>query len=458
MNPKVEDRKIPQSLEAEVSILGSILFDNNVLPKVMEHIKRDDFYSEQNALIFEAMSELFSHGKPVDLVTVSESLDKKGLLDRVGGALYLSQIADSAPPGINVEQYIKIVREKAVLRRLIRSCSEIIVKSCEQRGEVDEILDEAERSIFEIAQERVTPSFYHIKEILKTSFQTLSTLYEKKERITGIPSGFSDLDRLTAGFQNSDLVIIAGRPSMGKTSFCLNIAEYVACKKNIPVGIFSLEMSKEQICLRLLCSMARVDSSKARSGFLSPSEWERLTDAASSLSESPIYVDDTPAISVMEMRAKARRLRSENSIGILFVDYLQLMKGMGFSERREQEISEISRSLKALAKELNIPVIALSQLNRKVEDRHDKRPQLADLRESGAIEQDADLIMFIYRDEVYNRSENNPNKGVAEIIVGKHRNGPTGVVKLAFLDKFTRFENLSHVEYEVDQEREGGLG
>ena len=302
-----------------------------------------------------------------------------------------------------------------------------------------ESLDEAERAIFQIAENRVRPSFYPIREIVKNSFKTLEKLYEKKELITGIPSGFKELDLLTAGFQPSDLIIVAGRPSMGKTAICLNIAQYAAIEKRVPVAIFSLEMSKEQLVLRMLCSEAHVEGTRIRTGFLSESDWPKLTLAAGNLSDAPIFIDDTPALTILELRAKARRLKGEHGMGMLIVDYLQLMRGRAYIENRQQEISEISRSLKALAKELNLPVIAVSQLSRRSESREDKRPQMSDLRESGAIEQDADLILFIYRDEVYNRSEE--NRGKAEVIIGKQRNGPTGMVDLAFLDKFTSFKD-----------------
>jgi replicative DNA helicase len=311
-------------------------------------------------------------------------------------------------------------------------------------------LDQAEKNIFQITESQIKPSFFKIKNILKESFKTIEKLYESQEIVTGVPSGFSEIDKLTSGFQPSDLIIIAGRPSMGKTAFCLNIAQHIAIEKNVPVALFSLEMSKEQLVLRMLCSEARVDAHRVRGGFLGETDWPKLTRAAGTLSEAPIFIDDTPALSVLEMRAKTRRIMAEHTLGLVMVDYLQLMRGRGYSSRgrpamesREQEISDISRSLKALAKELNIPVIALSQLNRRVEERQNKRPQLADLRESGAIEQDADLIAFIYRDEVYNRSEDNQNKGIAEVIIGKQRNGPVGEVKLAFVDKYASFENLA---------------
>ena len=354
----------------------------------------------------------------------------------------MASLIDAIPTAANIEYYARIVKEKAVLRKLIETSTNIVTQSYEDRQDVDGLLDEAERAIFQIAENRVRPSFYPIREIVKSSFKTLEKLFEKKELVTGIPSGFKDLDLTTAGFQPSDLIIVAGRPSMGKTAICLNFAEYAAIEKRIPVAVFSLEMSKEQLVLRMLCSEARVEGTRIRTGFLSESDWPKLTLAAGNLSDAPIYIDDSPALSILELRAKARRLKSEHGLGMLIVDYLQLMRGRTMVESRQQEISEISRSLKALAKELNLPVIAVSQLSRRSETREDKRPQMSDLRESGAIEQDADLILFIYRDEVYNRSEDNPNRGKAEVIIGKQRNGPTGKIDLAFLDKFTAFKDL----------------
>jgi replicative DNA helicase len=389
------------------------------------------------------MIELYENNEPVDLITLTNALKNKNQLDEIRGVSYLTSLVDSIPTTANISYYAKIVKEKSILRRLINKTAEIASMSYDSTGDVDEVLDQAERAIFEISENKIKPSFYSIKEMIKHSFKTIERLYEKKELITGVPTGFEGIDRFTSGFQLSDLVIIAGRPSMGKTSFALNIAQYAAIEASVPVGIFSLEMSKEQLSLRMLCSEAKVDAQRLRTGFLSESDWPKLTRAVGSLSEAPIFVDDTPALSILEMRAKARRLKSEKGLGLIIVDYLQLMRGRVNVERREQEISEISRSLKALAKELNLPVVALSQLNRRVEERHDKRPQLADLRESGAIEQDADVIIFIYRDEIYNKSEDNENKGNAEIIIGKQRNGPIGMTKLAFIDKFATFENLA---------------
>jgi replicative DNA helicase len=447
--PDLSSHKLPpQNLEAEQSILGGILIENEAINRVTEILDADDFYRDAHRKIFNALINLSARDEPSDLITLTNELRKIDQLDSIGGASYLAFLIDLVPTAANIEYYARIVKEKAILRKLIQTSTEIITQSYEDRGDVENFLDEAERAIFEISERRVKPSFYPIKDIIKDSFKILERLYEKKELITGVPSGFKELDRLTAGFQPSDLIIIAGRPSMGKTAFCLNVAQYAAIEKKIPIALFSLEMSKEQLGIRMLCSEAHVEGTKLRSGFLSESDWPRLTIAAGNLSEAPIYIDDTAALTVLELRAKARRLKSDHGLGMLVIDYLQLMKGRTRVESRQQEISEISRSLKALAKELNLPVIAVSQLSRKTEERTGNRPQLSDLRESGAIEQDADLILFIYRDEVYNRSEENPNRGKAEIIIGKQRNGPIGKIELAFLDKFTTFKDLYKGESE----------
>ena len=439
----------PQNIEAEQSILGGVLIENYAINKVMEVLAPDDFYRESHRKIYKALIDLSERDEPADLITLTNELKNNGHLDSVGGASYITSLIDSVPTAANIEYYVKIVKEKAILRKLIQTSTEIITQSYEDRGDVEGFLDEAERAIFDISENRVRPSFYSVKDVIKDSFKILERLYEKKELVTGVPSGFKELDRLTAGFQPSDLIIVAGRPSMGKTAFCLNIAQYAAIQKKIPIAIFSLEMSKEQLGIRMLCSEAHVEGTKLRSGFLSESDWPRLTIAAGNLSDASIFIDDTAALTILELRAKARRLKTEQGgLGMVIIDYLQLMKGRTRVESRQQEISEISRSLKALAKELRIPVIAVSQLSRKTEERTGNRPQLSDLRESGAIEQDADLILFIYRDEIYNRAEDNPNKGKAEIIIGKQRNGPTGKVDLAFLDKFTTFKELYKGETE----------
>jgi len=438
----------PQNLEAEQSVLGGILIENEAINRVMEILDPDDFYRDAHRKIFNALINLSERDEPADLITLTNELRKIDQLDSIGGASYLASLIDSVPTAANIEYYAKIVKEKSILRKLIQTSTEIITQSYEDRGDVEVFLDEAERAIFDISEKRVRPSFFSIRDVVKESFKTIERLFQKKELVTGVPSGFKELDRMTAGFQPSDLIIIAGRPSMGKTAFCLNVAQYAAVENKIPVAVFSLEMSKEQLVIRMLCSEAHVEGTRLRTGFLNESDWPKLTIAAGNLSEAPIYIDDSAALSVLELRAKARRLKSERGLGMLIIDYLQLMKGRARVESRQQEISEISRSLKALAKELNIPVIAVSQLSRKTEERTGNRPQLSDLRESGAIEQDADLILFIYRDEVYNRAEDNPNRGKAEVIIGKQRNGPIGKIEMAFLDKFTTFKELYKGENE----------
>jgi replicative DNA helicase len=436
----------PQNLEAEQSILGSILLENSAINSVLEVLTKNDFYNEAHRKIFHVIIELSEKNEPVDLITLSNALRDKNLLDAAGGTAYLASLVDNVPSAANVANYARIVKEKSILRGLIGSATDIITSCYETGSDVDQVLDRAEHSIFEISENKVRPSFYPIREIVKDSFRSIEDLYARKELITGVPTGFEKVDDLTSGLQKSELIIIAGRPSMGKTAFALNIAQFASLEGQTPVAIFSLEMSKEQIAFRLLSSEAKVDSQRLRKGFLGETDWPKLTTAAGRLSEAPLFIDDTPAITVLEMKAKSRRLKADQGLGLIVVDYIQLMRGGSYRDSREQEISEISRSLKSLAKELKVPVIALSQLNRKVEDRTNRRPQMADLRESGAIEQDADVIAFIYRDEAYNKSEDNPEKGTAEIIIGKQRNGPTGTVKLAFLEKFTSFENLARTE------------
>ena len=436
----------PQNLEAEQSVLGGLLLDNFALNTVLELLETSDFYSEAHRKIFSSIVELSNRNEPCDLITLSNILKDQKRIEQVGGTAYLASLVDNVPSAVNIAYYAKIIKEKSILRRLIGTATEILNKSYDAGMDIDSVLDEAEHAIFEISENKIRPSFYPIRDIIKDSFKTIERLYAKKELVTGVATGFDKIDDITSGLQKSDLIIIAGRPSMGKTAFALNIAQYAALEMGVPVAIFSLEMAKEQLATRMLAAEARVDSQRLRKGFLGETDWPKLTTAAGRLSEAPIYIDDTPAITAIEMKAKSRRLKAENGLGLIILDYLQLMRGNSSRDSREQEISEISRSLKALAKELSVPVIALSQLNRKVEDRTSRRPQMADLRESGAIEQDADLIAFIYRDEVYNRSDDNPEKGIAEIIIGKQRNGPTGTVKLAFQEKYTRFENLARVE------------
>ena len=436
----------PQNIEAEQSILGGILIENDALNTVVEFLEASDFYREAHQKIFQCMIALSEKSEPLDLITLTNELKKSKELESIGGASYLASLVESVPTAANIAYYAKIVKEKSILRKLISTATEIVTQSYHEGKDLEDFLDDAEQAIFRISEHRVTPAFYPIKEIVKESFKVIEKLYEKKELITGVPSGFKDLDRKTAGFQNAELIIVAGRPSMGKTALCLNIAQHASINAKVPTAMFSLEMSKEQLAIRMLCSEARVDSSRLRSGFLSESDWPKLTMAAGALSDAPIFIDDTPAISVLELRAKARRLKADRGLGLVIIDYLQLMRGRSGMERREQEISEISRSLKALAKELDIPVLAISQLSRKAEDRPGRQPQLSDLRESGAIEQDADVIIFIYRDEVYNPDSD--RKGTAEVIIGKQRNGPTGKVDLSFISEFTTFKDLFRGDYD----------
>ncbi len=446
----VSHRLPPQSLEGEMSVLGGILLENEALNRALELLRPEDFYREGHRKIFNALIDLANRGEPADLVTLTAALQQRGELDEVGGSAYLATLVDFVPTAANIVYYCRLVKEKAISRHLIRAATEIATRGYEG-GEVEQILDWAEKSIFEITGMKTRPSFFSTREILKDTFKTIEKLFERKELVTGVPTGFSDLDTMTAGLQAGDLVIIAGRPSMGKTAFCLNIVEYASihAEQKLPAVIFSLEMGKEQLVQRMLCSVSRVDASRLRTGHLGESDWPKLTNGAGMLSEAPIYIDDTPGITVLELRAKARRLKAEKNIGLIVIDYLQLMQGHN-AESRQQEISEISRSLKALAKELSVPVVALSQLNRSLENRTDKRPIMADLRESGAIEQDADVIMFVYREAVYcdacKKRDGSCEKGHdkdAEVIVGKQRNGPIGTVHLTFRGEFTRFENQS---------------
>ncbi|MEI8355197.1 MAG: replicative DNA helicase [Deltaproteobacteria bacterium] len=434
----------PQSIEAEMSILGGILLENEAINRVLDLLMPEDFYRETHRKIMRAMIELNEHREPCDLITMTTILKKRGDLEEVGGGAYLATLVDFVPTAANIAYYSKIVKEKAILRTLISAATEIITQGYDARVEIEELLDMAQKTIFDISENKLKPAYYQVSALLKETIKNIEALYEKKDHVTGVPTGYFDLDEKTAGFQRGDLVIIAGRPSMGKTAFALNIAQYAAihAEPNQAVALFSLEMSKEQLVTRLLCSEARVDASRLRTGHLIETDWHKLTRGASALHEAKIFIDDTPAISVLEMRAKSRRLKAEHNVGMIVVDYLQLMRGGSNPESRQQEISEISRSLKALAKELNVPVVALSQLNRGLESRTDKRPMMSDLRESGAIEQDADVIMFVYREEVYDK-ENPELKGKAEIIIGKQRNGPIGTVNLAFLGEYTRFESLS---------------
>lgn len=441
----------PQFIEGEQAILAGLLIDNDALAKVMAMLDSSDLYREPHRLIFQAMAKLFDRNEPVDWVTVSSVLQQEGTLDQAGGTGFLAELANALPSAANILHYARLVKEKAVLRRLIAKTNEINTRCYESHADLGEFLDQAEAAIFSIGEARIQQPFVNTQDLMTDALKKIKELYDRKEYITGVTSGFKDLDKLTAGFQPSDLIIIAGRPSMGKTSFALNVATAAAIDAKVPTAVFSLEMSKEQIGLRLLCSKAHVDLQSLRSGYLSrDKDWPRLATAAAILADAPLFIDDSPMINTLEVRAKARRLKKEKDLGLIVLDYLQLLRPAVKSELREQDISEISRSLKALAKEINVPVIALSQLNRKVEDRPNKRPQLADLRESGAIEQDADVILFIYRDEVYNKSPDNPNRGEAEIIIGKQRNGPIGMIKATFNATWSTFLPRASMEEPSD--------
>ncbi len=442
----------PQNLEAESSVLGGILLENDAINVVLELLRTGDFYRESHRKIFRAMIELADRSEPVDIITLSECLKNRGELEAVGGSAYLASLNDFVPTAANISYYARIVREKSILRHLINAATEVATKGYDGTGNVEELLDSAERAIFDITEQRIKGSFVKVGDMMKDSIKMVEKLFERKTMITGVPTGFKDFDTKTAGLQPADLIIVAARPGMGKTAFSLNIASHAAFS-GYGVAVFSLEMAKEQLALRLLCSEARVDNSKVRTGYLSDRDFPKLATAAGRLHDALIFIDDTPAISVLELRAKARRIARdrEKKLGLIIVDYLQLMRGTGAAQNREQEISEISRSLKALAKELNVPVLAVSQLNRRVEDRNDKTPQLSDLRESGAIEQDADVIAFIYREAAYNpKSDDN----TATITIAKQRNGPTGDLTLTFLREFTRFEDYSGRDEEFFGEAE----
>jgi len=438
---EVVEKVPPHNIEAEIAVLGSMLMGEDAISKAIECLDQYCFYKDQHKKVFAAIINLYNTNKAVDLITLIEELKKNEALNEVGGPAYLTELANSVPTSANILHYAKIVKEKSVLRHLISTATQIVQESYEPDSDVDELVDRAEKLIFEVASRKVDSNIVHIKDIIKDSIERIDLLYQKKENITGLPTGFFDFDTMTAGLQESDLIVIAGRPSMGKSAFAACIAEHVGIVKKIPLVFFSLEMSKEQLVQRMLCSHAKVNAHKVRTGFLSQSDWPHLTNAAGKLSEAPIFIDDTPALSLLELRAKARRFKSQHDIRLIVVDYLQLMRGPQKAENRQQEISEISRSLKALARELNVPLIAISQLSRAVEQRSDHRPQLSDLRESGAIEQDADVVALLLREEYYNETED--NKGIAEVNIAKQRNGPVGTMRLAFISEYARFDNLS---------------
>ena len=431
----------PHDIEAEQAVIGSMLTDKDAVVSAIEVLKEDDFYRDDNKAIYSAILNLYNRAEPIDIITVKAELETMGKFEQVGGLEYLAELPEKVPTTANSMKYIKIVEEKSTLRNLIKTANEIIEVGYDPTEDVDDIMEGAEKKIFNIMQNKNQKGYDAMKDILVDSFTQLEELYNRKQHITGVPSGFTDLDYRTAGFHGSDLILIAARPAMGKSAFALNIATNAAVKAKVPVAIFSLEMSKEQMVNRILCSEAMVDSNKVRTGKLEEDDWTKLAEAIGPLSEAEIYIDDTPGISVMEIRAKCRKLKLEKNIGMVVIDYLQLVQGSNKRNgSREQEISEISRSLKILAKELNVPVIALSQLSRAVEQRPDHRPMLSDLRESGAIEQDADIVMFLYRDDYYN--EDSDKKGIAEVIIAKHRGGSTGTVDLVWLGSYTKFVDL----------------
>lgn len=442
----------PHSLEAERAVLGGILINNASVNSVLSIISSEDFYKDAHRKIFDKIVSLINKGMPVDLITLTEELRRSGLIEEVGGAAYVSSLIDGVHRQINVEYYARIIKEKALLRRLIFSSAKIISAGFEEKEDADELLDEAQAEILEVAEQRVKPGFIHVSQLTKPVLEMVARRIEQKGAVTGVPTGFRDLDNLTSGFHPSEFIVIAARPSMGKTALCLNISQYVGLQTEYSVGFFSMEMAKEQIMLRLVCSESQLDLKRVRDGYISEREFERFRLAAETLSQAKIYIDESPALTVTELKAKARRLRMEQKLDLLFIDYIQLLRTSGKFENRNQEMAFISRSLKELAKEIRIPVVGISQLSRAPEKaRKEPRPQLSDLRESGAIEQDADVVIFIYRPEVYRRHDESV-KGVAEINVAKQRNGPTDIIKLVFIERFTRFVDaeLSRPEYFPD--------
>ncbi len=439
----------PHSIQAEQSLLGGLMLDNTAWERVGDQVTEDDFYRKEHRLIFQAIAALAEDDQPFDVVTLAEHLERSGELEQAGGFAYLGTMAKDTPSAANIKAYARIVRENAVMRRLIEVGTEIADSGFAPAGrKSDELLDEAERKVFEIADRlsRHRGGFRPIKALLNQAVERIETLFERDEPITGLATGYNDFDLMTSGLQPSDLIIVAGRPSMGKTTFAMNVAEYVAIKSRRPVAVFSMEMPGDSLAMRMMSSLGRIDQHRVRTGRLEDEEWPRLTSAVSLLADAPLFIDDTPALNPTELRARTRRLkREQKDLGLVVIDYLQLMQAPGEGENRATEISAISRGLKSLAKELEVPVIALSQLNRNLEQRPNKRPVMSDLRESGSIEQDADLVVFIYRDEVYN--EDSPDKGTAEIIIGKQRNGPIGKVRLTFLGQYTKFENYTEDVY-----------
>ncbi len=442
MTREAIERILPHNVDAEKSVLGSILVNNENYYTVVENLHSDDFYLGAHRTIFRTMSDIVDASRAVDLITLQDELARTSLLESAGGIGYLASLMDGIPHLVNIDHYLQIIREKSLFRQLIHSTNRIMSECFEQMDPAEEILDRAEQVLFELSEKRIQTGLVHVRDLQGDAHRLLEKLYTEREVITGVATGFIDFDRMTSGLQGSDLVILAARPSMGKTAMALNIAQQVALRMGKPVGIFSLEMSKEQLLMRLLCAEALVDAHRVRTGYLSKEDFAKLVDALGQIANAPLFIDDSSTLTIMEMRAKARRLKAEHGLGLLIVDYLQLMSGYGRSENRNQEISGISRGLKGLAKELQVPVLALSQLSRAPEQRtgRDHRPQLSDLRESGSLEQDADLVAFIYREEVY--KPNDENAGLAELIISKQRNGPTGTVRLAFQKQYTRFRTL----------------
>lgn len=441
MNDILIDRIPPHNMEAEQAVIGAIFLEPESLTIASEILLPEDFYRSAHQKIYQAILKLNDEGKAVDLITVTEELAASKQLEEVGGVSYLSDLAGSVPTAANIEYYARIVEEKSLLRRLIRTATNIAQDGYSREDEVNELLNEAEKRIMEVSQRKNSGSFHNIKDILVRTYDNIEMLHNRKGDITGIPTGFAELDRMTAGFQRNDLIIVAARPSVGKTAFALNIAQNVATKTNENVAIFSLEMGAEQLVMRMLCAEGNIDAQRLRTGSLTDEDWRKLTMAMGSLSNSGIFIDDTPGIRISEIRSKCRRLKQEHGLGMVLIDYLQLIQGSGrSSENRQQEVSEISRSLKALARELEVPVIALSQLSRSVEQRQDKRPMMSDIRESGSIEQDADIVAFLYRDDYYNKETE--NKNIIEIIIAKQRNGPVGTVQLAFIKEYNKFVNI----------------
>lgn len=443
MSESYMEQSVPFAEEAEAGIISAMFKDREVIQDIVQLVRDTDFYKPENAILFKAILEIDESGQSVDLVTMTNKLRKENLLEKAGGVFYLGQIAAAPSTVYNVKQYAKIVQEKSTMRQLIRISDGIRNRCFDDAESVESILDDAERLVLDISKQRQRNDVTRVDEIVPTNLEKIEEAAKQEDEITGIPSGFIDLDHMTNGWQRSDLIILAARPAMGKTALCLNMAANAAIDYNYPVAIFSLEMSKEQLVMRMLAAAARIDQKRLRTGQLNADEWGAFMQKIGPLTSAPIYIDDTPAITIRELRAKARRLQSrEGDLGLILVDYLQLMGGSGNSENRQQEVSEISRSLKALARELNVPIIALSQLSRTVEQTKDKRPQLSHLRESGSLEQDADIVLFIHREEYYN--EDTDRRGIADVIIAKHRNGPTGTVELAFQNELTRFDNLIH--------------